>query len=420
MDLPTPEPLRLSGSQPVFHALLDYEQKFSQAAVSLPFRRPWIAEEQAEIVETLKQCLRIREEWVPVFKPTAVATTEEQGYHVEHLQVETWPGVRGAADLYLPSTEGPHPAVLVVCGHAQGGKRAHSYQQMATHLARQGIVVLISDNIGQGERTPMGHFRTVEVFQCGLSLQGLIAMEATAALSWLREHPQVDPGKVAVTGNSGGGLLSLLVGVLCRDQLFAVASSGYPSTFDFIARKEKGHCHCNLIPGIVGELEMWQLYGCIAPKRLLIFQGSGDHFFPADLFVHTARKIASAYTATGSPEQFTATMVEGGHPWDTPRRTYLTRFFCEVFALPFVGDLCSESAPLTALPPCYPGWPEDAKTANQLARELTGFCGSPLSTLADVVLSETALSDNLPPEISQILAQYELFLRDSSGSGQVD
>jgi len=78
------------------------------------------------------------------------------------------------------------------------------------------------------------------------------------------------------------------MGALCRDDFAAIASSGYPSTFDFIARKEKQHCHCNLLPGIVGELEMWHVYGAIAPKPLFLFQGNGDHFFPVDLFHHTA------------------------------------------------------------------------------------------------------------------------------------
>jgi dienelactone hydrolase len=401
-----------------FAFLAAYEKRFLQAARELPLRRPWVPEERAEILSRVRSCLGIRDAWVPSVETKMVSRSEQDDFVVEHLRSRSWPGVAGAADLYLPRGAGraPLPVVLLACGHSKLGKRGPGYMRLAGHLARQGMAVLVSDNIGQGERKAMGHWDVVDVFACGLSLQGLIVMEAMGWLRRLKTDGRFHPGRVAAIGNSGGGTLTLFLGALGADDLAAVSSSGYPCTFDFIARKEKKHCHCNVLPHIVGELEMWQIYGCIAPRPLLLFQGAQDHFFPADLFRHVSRKVAAAYEYQSAGPRFEAHLLDGEHRWDSERRILLTQFLCRTLGVPFHSDRIREDGEPADFPPCLPEWPAEALTADALARQLTGHRGEPAEHLWEVFRPnpeppEPTYSSRLDVDLRQIAAQYEAFLK---------
>lgn len=431
MKIPTPLASKLASQSGTAHRetldlLHAYEKRFLQALIKMPSRRPWIEAERQEILACVQNCLGIRESWVPKVTTKIQAVTQRDGFVIEHHQAQSWPDVHSAADLYLPEHANADadaeklPVVLLACGHGQGGKRAQDYRRMAEHLARHRIAVLVSDNIGQGERIAMGHRDVVEVFACGLSLQGLIVMENMGWLRWLKSQPRFDSQKIALIGNSGGGTLSLFLGALCVDELAAVSSSGYPCTFDFVARKEKKHCHCNILPHIVGELEMWQIYGCIAPKPLLLFQGMQDQLFPYDLFRQTSRKVAAVYEHASAGGEFESCITEGGHSWDAQRHHLLTRFLCQTLTVAFDESRIDETDPLPDLPACHPQWPLHARTADDLARHLTGRQGEPAEHLWDVFRPPHATPHAMPKDthlpllqtdLRQIISQFEAFLK---------
>lgn len=407
-----------SSVHPELHALFDdYEKCFFQALRKMPERRPWVPQERTEILSLVRSNLGIQSSWIPEINFCGQAISEFGDFVVEHYQSVSWPDVYGAADLYLPKSfdQSSMPVAIIACGHGKGGKRAPGYRRMAEHLVRQRIAVLVSDNIGQGERTPMGHWDVVDVFACGLSLQGLIVMETMGWLNWLKGQSRFDSARIAVIGNSGGGTLSMFLGALCRDDLVAVSCSGYPSTFEFIARKEKKHCHCNLLPGFVGELEMWQILGCIAPKPLLLFQGKLDNFFPNDLFWHVARKVALAYEMHSAIDAYMAEITDGGHAWDFYRRRMLAQFVCQACSVPFDSALVDETNSLPELPPCYAKWPSQARDADAIARHLTGYTGKTAQQLWEVIKPDAASMQanlmNLRGDARQVLAQFELFLK---------
>ncbi len=389
-----------------------YDRRFRRALDAAQERRPWVDVERAGILAAARRCLGLETRLVPTLEVRMIEEStpvDGEKWTIEHLEARSWPGVWGAADLYLPRTSGPAPAVILACGHAAGGKRAHAYRALAGLLAGLGVAVLVSDNIGQGERVAMGHREVPGVFACELSLQGLIVMETMAWLRWLQGDPRIDRSRIGLVGNSGGGLLALLAGALCRDEL-AVVSSGFPSTFAFVARKEKQHCHCTLLPGIIGELEMWQLYGSIAPTPLLLFQGREDHFFPEDLFWETVRQTSTAFDRAGTTGRFAAEVLPGGHGWDAGRRHLLARFVCAHLSVPWREAVTEPPQP--PLPACFPAWPRAAVTTEQLARRLSG-CDREAADLADVFPVDVppAPVPLLRGDPRLIAAQYEAFLR---------
>ena len=355
-------------------ALDIYERRLLKAASNLPVRRPWVAAERADIIAVAANCLGIREAWIPHIQAELVGETAGAGINVQYLRFVSWPRCFGAAHLYLPrvKTGSPLPLVILCCGHGAGCKRAPGYQAMAWRLAQMGSAVLVADNIGQGERVAMGHADAVGPFQVGLSVQGLIVMESMAWLRWIRQDGRFDVKRIAAIGNSGGGNLTLFLGAFCRNELAVLSSSGHPSTFEFIARKEKKLCNCTILPGIVGQLEMWQLYSCFAPKPLFLFQGSGDALFPADLFYATCRKVKNAYRHAQATDKLTAEIFSGGHSWDRERHAALGEFLRRNMGLSNSKIVSFKAKGLQPPGNCFRQWPKEALSTDQLALQITG------------------------------------------------
>jgi dienelactone hydrolase len=152
---------------------------------------------------------------------------ERDTYRIEKVLFESRPGFPVTANLYIPHETAerkyPLPGVVGTCGHSANGKAAEAYQSFAQGLARQGYVVLIFDPIGQGERLQYVDENLKPKFGSGVSehllagnQQYLVgeffgtwrAWDGIRALDYLLTRPEVDPMRVGVTGNSGGGTMT--------------------------------------------------------------------------------------------------------------------------------------------------------------------------------------------------------------------
>ena len=140
---------------------------------------------------------------------------------LENIIFESRPNHHVTANFFIPkNAPQPFPAVLVVCGHTQNGKAEKLYQSVAILLAQNGIGAILVDPFGQGERyqllneegnpaTPGG---TVEhtFLDYSSNLLGSDAVnfelwDNIRALDYLESRKEVDPNRLGVTGNSGGG-----------------------------------------------------------------------------------------------------------------------------------------------------------------------------------------------------------------------
>ncbi len=126
-------------------------------------------ERRSEAFETMIKsataCRQWQEDGAPFFSNGSVdcrtnpaeaditGTLEGEGYRVEKILLETRPGFHLTANLYLPATPGPWPAVLVACGHSHNGKAVGQYQLASRLLARHGIAAMCYDPIGRGSAT---------------------------------------------------------------------------------------------------------------------------------------------------------------------------------------------------------------------------------------------------------------------------
>ena len=91
----------------------------------------------------------------------------------------------------------------------------------------------------------------------------------------MARHPRIDASRIGSCGNSGGGTLNLFLAAMAPE-LACIAATGYPCGFHYILEKERRHCVCNLLPGVLNGPEMWEVLSLAAPKPLLIEQGLYD------------------------------------------------------------------------------------------------------------------------------------------------
>lgn len=133
-------------------------------------------------------------------KPIRHSLRKLDGYTVENVAFESLPGIYVTGNLYQPlDAKGLHPAILSPHGHRDGmNARFEEYnQQRCATLARMGAVVFIYDMLGYCDSKQCDHR-----IPKALKLQTLNSLRA---VDFIVSLPGVDPKRIGVTGESGGG-----------------------------------------------------------------------------------------------------------------------------------------------------------------------------------------------------------------------
>lgn len=404
---------RIANTLSVFD---EYEKRFAQARLDKNLRRPWLQEDRQEILDTVKDVLRFDETMIPQIKVLDTQTQIFEGVQVRHQLFESWPHFYGINSLFVPEGEGKKPLVIICPGHAKTGRFGVGYQRMAMTIARQGAYALILENIGQGSRDAFGHWLVPEVFYCKKNLQGLIVAETIGWIRYMKEQPFVDADRIGACGNSGGGTLTTFLCALAPE-LAAIASCGYPNEFTYVLQKEKKHCDCNLLPGVAGKLEMWEVHSLFAPKPLLLENGLFDNMLPADMFQKNSRKVHTVYDMLGVGEKLQTSLTKTKHSWETEDIDLISSFFAQNFDLS--APQAAPEEPLLTHEEVHLPFPTDAITTAQMVQNLTGITAPEGITLPDIVKPQFCGKDLDPntvvpmlgkSEVMRILAQYELVL----------
>lgn len=219
---------------------------------------------------------------------------ERDAYRVENIVFESRPDFLVSANLYLPKgLDRPAPGVVGTCGHSANGKAAELYQSFAQGLARQGYAVLLYDPIGQGERLQYVDAQwkgligtgTREHLHAG-NQQFLVseffgswrAWDGIRALDYLLSRGEVDPRRVGVTGNSGGGTMTTWLCAL--EQRWSMAApSCFVTTFRRNLENELPADTEQCPPRAVAlGLDHEDFIAAMAPKPVMILAKEKDYF----------------------------------------------------------------------------------------------------------------------------------------------
>lgn len=252
---------------------------------------------QAWAQETLWRLIGGRPERTPL-NARVLGGFERRGYRVEKVVYESQPGFPIPANLYIPATgQPPYPAVLFQMGHALNGKAAVPYQKCCQVLAQLGFLVLAFDPMGQGERSyypdakgRLTRLRSADdehtvpgrqMLLVGDTATRIQLWDAVRSLDYLASHPLADPKRLASTGQSGGGTLTMLLA--CVDERLAAAAVCCGNTENFACRNfnppgATDDAEQNLIgSGLVG-FDRWDLLYPLAPKPVLVAVSAKDFF----------------------------------------------------------------------------------------------------------------------------------------------
>jgi hypothetical protein len=132
------------------------------------------------------------------------------GYTVESVAFESLPGLFVTGSLYRPAEgRGPFAAVLCTHGHWSdpntSGRLSADMQKRCATLARMGAIVFSSDTVGAGDWAAAGwEHKQPKVLKLQL-------WNNIRAVDFLTSLKDVDPKRIAVTGESGGGTQSFVL-----------------------------------------------------------------------------------------------------------------------------------------------------------------------------------------------------------------
>ncbi len=288
---------------------------------------------------------------------------ERDDYTVERVFFESSPGLYVTGSLYRPKTSGPavkRPAVLCPHGHWANGRfydhgeekvkkeislkaetdpvgGRYPLQARCVQLARMGCVVFLYDMLGNADNQILppslihgfakqrpdlssqdrwGLFSAQSELRL-LSPCGLQTWNSIRALDWITTLPDVDPQRIGVTGASGGGTQTFLLG--CVDPRPAAL---FPAVM--VSTAMQGGCTCensSLLRVNTGNIEFAAL---IAPRPLGM---TAANDWTVELETKGLPQLKEHFARLGVPGNVVGKYFPFEHNYNKPSRQMMYAFF---------------------------------------------------------------------------------------------
>ena len=129
------------------------------------------------------------------------------GYIVDNIAIESFPGFYITGNLYRPLKANKKcPAILSPHGHWADRRMSEDVQKRCACFARMGAVVFAYDMVGYGDSKQVTHKIPIALL--------LQTFNSKRVIDYLVSRPDVDPEKIGVTGESGGGTQTIMITAL--------------------------------------------------------------------------------------------------------------------------------------------------------------------------------------------------------------
>lgn len=281
--------------------------------------------------------------------PKITSSKNYSDYKMENIIFTSRKNTYVTGSMYIPhGIKNPSAAVLLLCGHADEGRYFSEYQIVADTLAKVGLIVFAIDPVGQGER--VSYFDNeknkyiippcvedhdaigIPAIATGRFMQSYFLCDEMRAIDYMLTRPEIDPKRIGVTGNSGGGTQTMAM--MAADERIAAAApatfvtsreayiyTGNPQDAEQIwyGITEFGYDHINPIMNI-------------APKPLAILAVNYD-FFAIEGTLETFAEAQRFYEMYGKKDNICIYRDDYGHSY-TP---YLACRAAEFFAKHLLG-----------------------------------------------------------------------------------
>jgi dienelactone hydrolase len=282
-------------------------------------------------------------------------------YTVERVILQTGDGLYCTGNLYRPKAppKGKYPAVLAPHGHWNNGRfyehpddrfakelESHAEtlpsgrfpsQARCVHLARMGCIVFHYDMLGYADSAPIsgqiahgfskqrdelssperwGLFSAQSELRC-LSIVGLQTWNSIRALDWISSMDDVDADRIGVTGESGGGTQTFLLGAV--DPRPAVL---FPAVM--VSTAMQGGCTCENTSYLRVNTGNVEIAALIAPRPLGM---SAADDWTREFETKGLPELKQLYAMYGVPDNVIGKYRPFPHNYNQPSRLMMYEFF---------------------------------------------------------------------------------------------
>lgn len=302
-------------------------------------------------------------------EPQLVRRTDKGDYVEEYLTFQTTPDLRVPAYVLVPK-KARLPAPGIVALHSHDGvylwgkekvvedehehpyltafkRRSYGGKSIAAELARQGYVVIAIDMFYWGERRlildddPAAYRErsaTIteqeiqafnqrasqneslvgrSLFTAGITWPGVVLWDDIRTLDYLAARPEVDASRLGCVGLSVGGYRSFLLAALDQ-RIKAAVDVGWMTSYASQLREQVINTvglsfHIN---GLYRYMDLPDVAALIAPRAVLVMNGSRDRLFALDGVKAAFDKIERCYAKAGAPERQRCRLYEAPHEFN--------------------------------------------------------------------------------------------------------
>ena len=300
--------------------------------------------------------------------PEIVRRTDRGDYIEEYLTFQTTPDLRVPAYVLIPK-KAARPAPGLVVLHCHGGayvwgkekvvgvenepaslaefkQRLYQGTSIANELVRRGYVTITIDMFYWGERRMLlgedpssyrepAHMTSDEIaafnrrssqneqlvarslMTAGITWPGVMLWDDLRTLDYLASRPEVDRTRLGCVGLSVGGYRSFLLAAL-DPRIKAAVDVGWMTSFGSNIRRHVLNTvgltfH---VPGLYRYLDLPDLAALIAPRSVLVINGSKDTLFPLDGVDKAFRKIEACFKKAGAPDRQRCRLYDAPHEFN--------------------------------------------------------------------------------------------------------
>lgn len=160
------------------------------------------------------------------------------------------------------------------------------------------------------------HIIAKSLFSAGLTWPGVYTAEDRAALDYLASREEIDSGRLACCGLSGGGLRTdYLAGM--DDRISCSVSVGFMTTWkDFAVNTAFTHTWMIYIPGLSALMDFPDILSMRAPKPAMVMATEEDPLYTLSEVRAAEKSLQNVYDKAGSPQNFEMRYYGGPHQFD--------------------------------------------------------------------------------------------------------
>ena len=233
-----------------------------------------------------------------------------------------------------------HPHIYAGIAHDETERQSilEGERDIAVQAVKQGNITIAPTTRGFGDTRTPHDIEQKHLSSCRLQLVHGLLVGRTAIgervwdierlIDWALSNLSIDPARIAITGNSGGGTTSLFAAA-CDERITIAMPSSYFCTFvDSIGSIH--HCDCNYVPGMLTLGEMYDVAGLIAPRPFLAINGVQDTIFPIDAVRRSFAQVQQIYQTFDAGNHCALYEGAGGHRFYAAGAwSFLSRYFSD-------------------------------------------------------------------------------------------